>query len=471
MSGGDVRVRFVVSAGPLTVGVDVGTTSVKALAVDHDGAVVGRSRVPHQIVAPEPDLLEHHAVKAWRLGPRRALKKLLAGLDAPIAGLTVAAMVPSLAAVDRRGVPLTPGILYGDVRGRPASPTAAAHQSGDGSMPDAEGFLSWARAAVPDAAGYWPAQAVATAALTGVGAIDSAAMASMGRLQTFGQWDEGVLAEFGVHRDQMPVVVPMCQGGPTVVGTDAVATGGTVDAMCDQIVSGANEVGDVLAIFGATLIAWAVTDSWTEIPGLITVPHTTAGRVLIGGPSNAGALFIDWARQLLRGLAPHERSAGGPLRPADPRRVPVWLPYLRGERTPFHDPALRASLHDVDIGHSAGALERAAYESSGFVIRRLLERSGVQGSRIVASGGGSRVGPWMAAVADATSLPVESVAVPEGAAFGAAYLARMAAGLEEDLEGAARWAAFGARVEPDPKWAKWCDQRYQRFEELSPRAS
>ena len=54
-------------------------------------------------------------------------------------------------------------------------------------------------------------------------------------------------------------------------------------------------------IFGATLIVWAVVDDWVEAPGLWTLPHTVAGKVLVGGPSNAGALFVDWARALLAG--------------------------------------------------------------------------------------------------------------------------------------------------------------------------
>ena len=111
-------------------------------------------------------------------------------------------------------------------------------------------------------------------------------------------------------------------------------------------------------------------------------------------------------------------------------------------------------------------LERAAYEASGFVVRRMLDRAGVKATRIVASGGGSRVTAWMAAVADATDLPVDTVAVPEGAALGAAYLARMAAGLETSLDDSHRWAAVGRRVEPDPAWVRAADARYAQFSEL-----
>jgi len=111
-------------------------------------------------------------------------------------------------------------------------------------------------------------------------------------------------------------------------------------------------------------------------------------------------------------------------------------------------------------------MERAAFEASGFVVRRMLDRSGVKATRIVASGGGSRVTAWMAAVADTTNLPVDAVAVPEGAALGAAFFARMAAGLETSLDDSARWAEIGRRIEPDPVWVRAAEARYARFSEL-----
>jgi xylulokinase len=453
----------------VTVGVDVGTTSVKALAVDEEGKVVARSRVAHSVVAPEPDILRHDAKRAWRSGPRRAFDQVTAQLsDGPhrLAGVAVASMVPSLTAVNRQGVPQVPGLLYGDREGR----VAKAADDGmllPGTMPDAEGFLAWAADAVPKAKGYWPCQAVASYALAGVPAIDTGVTASLGALHTHGRWNAALLDSLGVREDQMPVVVPMGQSAGTLPDSDVVITGGTIDALCDQIVAGAHHPGDVLVIFGATLIVWAVCDEWLVAPGLISYPHTTPDRFLVGGPSNAGALFVDWARRLLRGTPQPgpDRERLDP-RLGQPDRVPVWLPYVRGERTPFEDHSLRSNLYGLDIGSSPDALERAAYEASGFVVRRMLDRSGVKATRIVASGGGSRVTAWMAAVADATGLPVDAVAVPEGAALGAAYFARMAAGLETSLDDSVRWSAVGRRIEPDPAWVRAAAVRYERFSQL-----
>jgi len=147
-----------------------------------------------------------------------------------------------------------------------------------------------------------------------------------------------------------------------------------------------------------------VVGEWLEVPGLYTVPHTVPDRVLVGGPSNAGGLFVDWVRSLLGGgvrrsttTHPGLHEGEMPERIGVPERVPVWLPYLRGERVPFHDTALRAGVFGLDIAHDAAAIERADYEATGFVVRHMLDRAGITGRRIVASGGGTRVTPWMQA--------------------------------------------------------------------------
>src|SRR6202167_148763 len=295
-----------VVSGSVTVGIDIGTTAVKAVAADENGTVLARARIPHRLLTPAPDQLEHDAGQAWRRGPVRALAQVTAGVD-DLAGVCVTSMVPSLAAVDGRGIPRSPGLLYGDARGQ----VVAAPDAGDTDsvMPDAGGFVRWAVREVPGARGYWPAQAVANYALGRVPAIDTGTAMCMGSMRTGNHWNDTVLAKLGVTDKQMPVVVNMGEAAGTVRGSDAVLAAGTVDALCDQIVSGATEAGDVLVIFGATLIVWAVVDDWVEAPGLWTLPHTVAGKVLVGGPSNAGALFVDWARALLYG------APGPPARP------------------------------------------------------------------------------------------------------------------------------------------------------------
>jgi xylulokinase len=453
----------------------VGTTAVKAVAVDGEGRVVARTRVPHRVITPSPDVLEHDALRAWRHGPRRALARVEAALEGPAAGVVTTSMVPSMTAVDRRGVPRLPGLLYGDVRARddgPDGPVARPEDHG-GERDEGRRMLAWAVAELPGAAGYWPCQAVATHALCGVPGVDSATATSFGSLLRRGRWDREVLAELGLSEGQLSALVPLGAPAGTLPGSPTLVGGGSIDAFCEQIVSGADRPGDVLAIFGATLVVWAVSGEWAEVEGLTSFPSTVPDQFLIGGPSNAGALFVDWVGRVTG--SPGRRAGRGDGsgadaegRSGDPGRVPVWLPYLRGERAPFHDPGLQASLHGLDIAHGPDALVRASHEASGFVIRRLVDRSGVAARRVVATGGGSRSVAWMQAVADATGLPVDTVAVPEGAALGAAFLARLVSGLETDFQASGGWARTGHRYEPDPAWAAAAAQRYARFELLGP---
>lgn len=440
-------------ASEVTVGIDIGTTSVKAVAADTDGRVVARARVPHPLKAAHAGELAHDAGLAWRDGVVSALAEVAADLD--VRAVSVAAMVPSLCAVDAGGRPVSDGLLYGDARGAGGDPTKNPSESGE-----LVRFLAWLAAAHPQAAGFWPAQAVANCALCGEGMIDTVVAMTTLPLFDFTGWDADVAAEAGVADTAR---LPGLMSGTGAIGQIDAAGGallgpGTIDAYGEQLMAGADNDGDVLVILGSTLIVWAVVPDWIEVDGLWTVPHTVAGKTLIGGPSNAGGLFLNWVDRL---------TVDGGATGFDPDDVPLWQPFLRGERVPFHDPDRRASLHDLHIGMAPGSVRRAAHEASAFAVRHMLDLAGGVGRRIVATGGGAYSAPWVQALADGTGLPVDVVAVPEGAALGAAYLARVTAGLEPDASGAGRWARPGHRVEPLASTHAAVTARYDRYRDLA----
>ena len=325
----------------------------------------------------------------------------------------VAAMVPSLTAVDVEASPRAPGLLYGDERGRTGS---SANPAASG---EALAFLKWLAHEVPDARGFWPAQAAANFALSGEAVLDTGSAFTTHPLFTGLEWDAARLDEAGVRADQMPRTANMEEGVGKV--GDALLAAGTIDALGEQLVAGADADGDVLVILGTTLIVWAATNEWREVPGLWTIPHTSPGLTFIGGASNAGGLFLNWATRLLG------RRARGQV---DPHRVPVWSPYPRGERTPFHDPDRRAVLDEPrSDARRGGGAARGLSRPRASSARHHLDLAGhVAARRIVATGGGVRVGEWVQALADCTGLPVDVVAVPEGGALGAAFIARVTAG-------------------------------------------
>jgi len=219
----------------ITVGIDIGTSSVKAVAADADGNIVSRSRIPHEFFVPSPLRFEHDAANAWHEGPRRALDSL--GDVQPLA-VSVAAMVPSLTAVDDEGVPCAPGLLYGDERG---------HSDRPGSIPEAgelAQFMHWQSQQHPSARGYWMAQGVANHALSGEAVVSSTVAATAFPLFDWKQWDEKKLAECGVRVDQMPRIGPSGHGLAEVRDRPGcVLEGGTIDAMGEQLVAGCDDVG------------------------------------------------------------------------------------------------------------------------------------------------------------------------------------------------------------------------------------
>jgi xylulokinase len=442
----------------VTVGIDIGTSSVKAIAADGDGNVVARSRVPHRVVVPAPERFEHDAAAAWRDGPRRALAELG---DLDVRGVSVAAMVPSLTAVDAEGTPLSPGLLYGDERGRTGVVAQAGTDDASGGF---LGYVRWLHETVPTAHGFWPAQSVANHALAGEAVLDTTTASLAHPLFDFVQWDAKVAGELGITTDRLPRLVPTGWECGKVDGDGPALASGCIDAMAEQLVAGADQAGDVLVLLGTTLIVWVVAHEGAEVPGYVTIPHTASGNYLVGGPSNAGGLFRDWATRLLAPAADRTHDAGA---------VPVWAPYPRGERVPLNDHTRRASLEHLDLTHDAAAIVRATDEASAFVVKRAIEaavtHAGVQPKRVVASGGGTRVDAWVQAIADVTALPVDCVAVPEGGALGSAWLARIAAGLEEPtaMTEGRRWAQVGRRLEPRAEWASAAAGRYEEFLALS----
>lgn len=448
--------------GDVTVGVDIGTTSVKAVAVDADGTVLARTRVPHELLTPVPGAFEHDIDRAWRDDVLTALGQVSQGLE--VVAVNVSAMVPSLGSVDAAGRAVGPGLLYGDHRGADRGDADRAEAGDSGEL---LAFLRWQAENSDGATGYWPAQAVANHALTGEAVIDSTTAMCALPLFDGAQWDAQMAGSAGVDVEALPRVVPgFRRAGHVLDGlpaAGAVVGGGTIDALGEQIVAGADRTGDVLVICGGTLITWIVVDDWVEVPGLWTVPHTTPGKVLVGGPSNAGGLFIDRVARWLGPSAAHEVD-----RPLSDD-LPIWLPYLRGERSPLHRPDLRAEVHGLSLHHEASDLRTAAFEASAFVLRHHLDLAAHVSSprRIVATGGGVRAGAWMQSLADVTGLPVDVVNVPEGAALGSAFIARCVAKLETSMADAARWAKPGRTVEPDEARRDGVENRYSRFRELT----
>jgi xylulokinase len=420
----------------LTVGIDIGTTSVKGVLVDGHGTVLARKRIPHPMISVSPAHMEHDPQLAWRRSPRR----VMASVAMPgVRAIGVTGMGPSLTAVNRRGIPVGPGLLYGDQRG-----------DAKGGVGEAVGFLRTLAALHPEAAGFWPAQATAIASLNGSPVIGGTVASMMAPLWTGTAWDAELVGSCGARAEQLPMV--RSETEPAGHFNDAVISSGLLDVVCERMMAGTVEDDEALVLCGSTLIMMMPMAHYTEVPGVWTYP--TGSTAMATGASNAGAFFLDWVDRVI---------AKGDDTIAHPDRVPVWVPYIRGERTPWHDPSRRASLVGLDITHDAASLRRAAYEASGFVVRHHLQLADSKPRRVIAVGGGTAIPGWTQALADCVGVPVEVRGTGVGAAVGAAFMARIAAGLESSPADIERWVRPTQSVLPRKEWAESVSSRYELF--------
>jgi xylulokinase len=150
----------------------------------------------------------------------------------------------------------------------------------------------------------------------------------------------------------------------------------------------------------------------------------------------------------------------------------LFAPYLAGERTPHADPDARGAFTGISLRHDRGALVRAVLEGVAYGLRDsldLLSDLGVAADAGRVSGGGARSELWLRIVASVLGLPLERTTAEEGAAFGAALLGGVAAGVfESPKEAVDACVQVRDTIDPDPAWASQYAAEVERFRALYP---
>ena len=442
----------------VTVGIDIGTSSVKAVAADADGNVVARARIPHDFHVPSPLRFEHDAAEAWHRRSRAARSRRSATCSPR--GVSVAAMVPSLTAVDDDGVPLRarPALRR---RARASAAMRRAVARSASSRSSCAGTPNSARRAwLLDGAGRREPRADGPSRHLDDGRGDRDAAV---RLRTGGTRISS--AATGARVEQLPEIGVSGHPLAEVDGyDDCVLEGGTIDAMGEQIVAGADEPGDVLVILGTTLIVWAV------VPDLV-------GRrsVLLRAAHRARRRLARRRAEQRRRPVPRLGRArlGGSTGPSAVTTRSVRTTCRSGCRTRAANGCRSTTrrdareLVDLNLTHDAAAIRRAAFEASGFVTRRMIDASPVPARRIVATGGGTRVEGWVEALADATGCRCTSPQFPKAARSVPRSSRAWPPGSRRTPRTRSRWARVDRVVDPDPAWEAPVEARYGRFRELA----
>ncbi len=475
--------------GELFLGLDVGSSSTKAVLVSADGAVVAEARSEHEISRPRPGWAEQDAELVWWSSVVEACRRLLPGRAERICAVGVSALGPCVLPADAHGRPLRPAILYGiDSRATGQAERLTAELGPDRILACCGSHLSsqsvgpklrWLADEEPDVwmatRRVFGATSYLVSRLTGEYVLDHHSASHWAPLYDvhentwISEWVADVapgvtLPRLAWAHDACGVVGPEAAAATGIPEGTPVAAG-TIDSWAEVVAAGLRGPGEGLLVYGTSMFLVEVDSPARSDPRLwSTVGFAPGSLNLAAGVASSGALTA-WLRGLAGGVGYEELyaeavgagpGAGGLLA----------LPYFAGERTPLFDPGLRGAILGLTAAHGRGHVFRALLEAAAFAVRHNLEVMAETGATIAvlrSAGGGVSGALWPRIVSDVTGLSQDVREGPGQAGVGAALLAAVSVGAAT-LQ--TMWPQVTLRVEPDPAVRSLYDEFYGWFGEL-----
>jgi xylulokinase len=448
------------------LGIDLGTTEVKAGLVTLDGRLVGLARAGYRTETDAATGRAEQDPDAWWGALAMAVRRLAAPGTADVLAIAVDGHGPSLVAVDAMGHPTRPAIIWQDSR-------ATVEQS---ELAAATGLSGWSLAGLP--AALWVERHERDAAdrtCWYLATWDFLALRMTGRAATSlvgGQPfpDAAVLDPVGLPGAKIP---PPVRAGDTIGGLTAEAAAqlglaagipvvaGIVDAWASFHGAGMTAKGDAIDVGGAAGGFGVYWDAPLVVPGSFATIAPLPGLFSVGGAMAATGRAIS-TEVLLEEAAATPPGADGVL----------FLPYLAGERSPIWDPAARGAFVGLTLDHRRGHLARAILEASALAIRHVAEpilAAGVTVDEMRVCGGPARSETWNQIKADVTGFPVAVPDVLESAVVGAAVLGATGIGAYPDVPAAIRgMTRVARRLEPRQELRDRYDAAYGGYVRLHP---
>jgi xylulokinase len=465
------------------VGLDVGTSSVKGVAVDtDDGRVVAVAERPLSLSTPRPGWSEQDPEDWWV-----ASEAVLAELDAPgAAGIGLSGQMHGLVALGDDDRPLRPAILWNDGRTQRQCDAIEAAVGFDrlveltGNRALA-GFtapkLLWLRDEEPDVFArirriLLPKDYVRLR-LCGEHAIDVADASGTLLFDVARRaWSDEVVAALDLDPAWLPLALESPEVSGTAFGDVPIAAGAGDQAGGALGVGVVAEGGPASVVLGTSGVVFAALDEYRHDPQarVHAFCHAVPGAWHVMGVMLSAAGSLRWLRDVAGGSFDELVAEAARWEPG--AEGLLFAPYLTGERTPHADPDARGAFAGLEVRHDRGALARAVLEGVAFGLRDALDLVAGLGERPAAgrvSGGGARSDLWLEIVASVLDLPLELCVADEGAALGAALLGGVAAGAFADPRDAVERCVRVARVvEPWPDWVEAYAAILPRFRGLYP---
>jgi xylulokinase len=452
------------------VGIDVGTSGVKALALSPTGEILGRAEREYPLSTPQPGWAEQDP-EDWWTASRAALDEL--GLEPASIGFS--GQMHGLVVLDEAERVLRPAILWNDQRtgaecAEIEERVGLEHLIALTGNRAQTGFtapkLLWLRKHEPET--YARVRHVllpkdyVRLRLTGRHAIDAADASGTLLFDVANRrWSEDVLEALELPGEWLPPA------------HESTAIGGAGDQAAGALGVGVDAPGPLSVVLGTSGVVFGALAAYRPEPEarLHTFCHAVPGTWHAMGVMLSAAGSLQWLRAALGKPSYDELLGEAGSWPPGTEGL-LFAPYLQGERTPHADPDARGAFTGLSLRHDRGALTRAVLEGVAYGLRdslELLRAVGVEAEVARVSGGGARSELWLEIVASVLGLPLERTEAEEGAAYGAALLGGVEAGVFADAhEAVAACVRVRSRVEPNPAWQAAYEHGYAQYRRLYP---
>jgi xylulokinase len=484
----------------MLLGIDLSTTGAKALLIDPDGRVVSSATTPLSLSTPHP-LWSEQEPREWWTATTNSITQALASANASgeeILAIGLTGQMHGLVLLDVEGEVLRPAILWNDqrcgaecdeIRARISRAELVQITGNDALTGFTAPKILWVETHEPEI--YRRARHVLLPKdyirykLTGTLAMDKAdgsgTMLFDLRKRT---WSSQILNALNISPDWLPQTfegheitgeVTREAGGLTGLrpGTPVVAGGG--DQSAQAIGVGVVHPGTIAVTLGTSGVVFAATESALIEPEgrLHAFCHAVPNRWHLMGVMLSAAGSLQWYRDKLacdRSFAELVEEAAAV--PAGSEGL-IFLPYLSGERTPHPDPLARGAWIGLTTRHGQAHLTRSILEGVAFGIKDMfcLMRDAGLGAieEVRVSGGGAKSLLWRQVLSDVLDAELVTVNTTEGAAFGAALLAGVGAGVWSNVDAAcASTVSISDRVSPNRETTKLYDSTYEQYQRLYP---
>lgn len=492
----------------VTLGIDIGTSGTKTLAIDGEGKILGSSSAEYPCEHPKPGWSEQDP-ELWWQATKATVRDVLAkaGLKpADVAGVGLSGQMHGSVFLDADGKVIRPALLWNDQR--TAAECAEIEERAGGrealvrmvANPALTGFtapkLLWVRRHEP--ANWEKVRQVLLPKdyiryrLSGTYATEVSDASGTLMLDVANRrWSKELLAKL----DLDPALLPACHESPEVsakvsdlgakatglaVGTPIVGGGG--DQPAGAVGNGIVRPGVVSATMGTSGVVFAHTDQlgFDPLGRLQRGCHAVPGAFhVMGVVLSAGGSF-QWFRNEL-GKAEVDRAKAQGVDPyfllTDEAALAgvgaeglFFLPYLTGERTPHFDPDAKGAWVGLTVRHGRNHMIRSVLEGSTYAMRdslELIREMGTTITQIRLSGGGARNPLWRQIQADIYGHEVHTVNSTEGPAFGVALLAQVGTGGYSTVaEACDSTICLADQTAVDPKAKAYYDRAYPLYRQL-----